>query len=96
MGRRLEASRGDLAFEVVELCGLQSAWIPFVVQGLQRLESAALVEFQPVSHGAAADAKELRAVVERPALIQPEQNGQAVVDADVFLLATKFFDLLAE
>jgi hypothetical protein len=96
LGGRLEVARGDLAFEVVELRRFQSALVAFVLQSAKGLESAVLVEFQPVANGTGTDAEELGDVIERPSLIQPEQGGKPVVDAGVFLLATEFLDLLAE
>ena len=59
LGRRLEASGGDLAFEVVELRRFQSAQVALVVEGAKRLQSVALVQFDPVAHGPATDAQEL-------------------------------------
>src|SRR5258708_4771564 len=96
LGRRLEASGGDLAFEVVELRRFQSAQVAFIVEPTKGLQSAALVEFQPVAHRAATDAKELTDVLGRASFIPPEQGGETVVDARVFLLASEFFDLFAE
>src|SRR5262249_36362729 len=86
--RRLEAAGGDLALEVVELGRLQSAPVAFVLQGAEGLQSAALVQFQPVVDRAGTDAEELGDLIERQSLPQPEQGRETVGDAHVFLLAT--------
>ena len=95
LGRRVKASGGDLAFEVIELRRFQSARIAFVLEGAKSLQAAALVEFDPVANSSAGDAKELGDVFTRASLIQRQKSGETVVDANVFLLAAKFFDLLA-
>jgi hypothetical protein len=81
-----EAS-GNLAFEVVELGRLQSTWVALIFQSRKRLQSAALVKFQPVANGAGTDAEELGDLFGRASLAQPQQGGEAVVKAKVFVLA---------
>ena len=60
LSRCLEASGGDLAFEVVELARFQSAWVAFILQSTKGLQPAALVKFQPVANSARTDPEEFR------------------------------------
>ena len=83
-----------LALEVVELARFESARVALVVQGQQRLQSAAVVALQPVDHGAGTDAEEFGDRFGRASLAKPEQGGEAVVQARVVLFASQFLDLL--
>jgi hypothetical protein len=91
----VEASGGDLAFEVVELRRCQSTPVALIREGPKGFQSVALVKFDPVANGTRTDAEELGNVLGRASLIPPKQSGEAVVEARVFLLASEFFDLLA-
>jgi hypothetical protein len=96
LSRRFEAAGGDRVLEVVELAGLESTRVAFVLQGAKGLESALLVKFQPVADSAGTDVEKFRNLIERQTFAQPEQGGKAVVDANIFLFAAQFFDLLAQ
>jgi hypothetical protein len=95
LGSCLEAAGGDLTFEEVELARLELAQVAFVLQGAEGLESATLVEFQPVVRGARTDPQELSNLVEGQSLVQPEQGRETVLQANVFLFATELFNPLA-
>ena len=49
------AAGGDLAFEVVELRGPESARVALVVEGAEGIQAVAPVQFQPIADGAGAD-----------------------------------------
>src|SRR5262245_41474876 len=91
--RGLEAAGGDLSLERVELARPESARVAVVLQGEEGLQSAAVVELQPVADGAGADAEEFRDLFERPALAQPQQGRETIVEAHVILLAPQFVNL---
>src|SRR5262249_14124536 len=94
LGGRVEAARGDLAFEVVELGGLQSARIALVVQSAEGVQAAALIEIQPVADGAWRNIEQERHLIAAVALVQPEEGSEAVMNPHVFLFAAKLFNLL--
>jgi hypothetical protein len=96
LGGRLEAAGGDFAFEEVELRRLESARVALVLQGAEGVQTAALVEIEPVADRAWTDTEQGSNLLRGLALVQPQQGGQAVMNADVFLVAAFFFDLLAQ
>src|SRR5262249_45753043 len=86
---RPEAAGGDFGFEAVERGRLESARVALVLQGAEGLQPAALVELPPVADGAETDAEEGGDLFGGASLAQPQQGGEAVVQACVVLPAAE-------
>jgi hypothetical protein len=95
LSRALEASGGDLAFELIELGRRESARVALVVQAAQQLQAARSKEGEPVRERARADIEEVGHFVGRVTLVQPQQGRQTLVDACISFVAAQFLNLLA-
>jgi hypothetical protein len=76
--------------EAVELARPESARVALVLRGAGGFQPAALVELPPVADGAGTDAEEGGDLLGGASLAQPQQGGEAVVKAGVFLQAASF------